>query len=25
VLTNLKRINSHVTNMAYAVIEPNFS
>lgn len=25
VLTNLKRINSHVTNIAYAVIEPNFT
>ncbi|HTP41879.1 MAG TPA: Na/Pi cotransporter family protein [Nitrospiria bacterium] len=25
VLTNLKRINSHITNMAYAVVEPNFS
>jgi len=25
VLTNLKRINSHITNMAYAVIEPTFS
>ncbi|HXZ24823.1 MAG TPA: Na/Pi cotransporter family protein [Nitrospiria bacterium] len=25
VLTNLKRINSHITNVAYAVVEPNFS
>jgi phosphate:Na+ symporter len=25
VLTNLKRINSHITNIAYAVVEPNFS
>ena len=24
VLTNLKRINSHVTNIAYAVVEPGF-